>query len=40
VGGVGISHCEKRSSHEHVSNSEWSPRYSHLNLQIQKHREW
>jgi hypothetical protein len=21
-----ISHCEKRSSHEHVSNSEWSPR--------------
>jgi hypothetical protein len=25
-GGHSISHCEKKSSHEHVSNSEWLPR--------------
>jgi hypothetical protein len=28
-----IGHCEKKSSYEHVSNSEWLRRYSCLNLQ-------
>jgi hypothetical protein len=26
LGAVSISHCEKRSTYEHVSNSEWLPR--------------
>jgi hypothetical protein len=30
----------KKSSYEHVCNSEWLPRHSCLNLQIQKHCEW
>jgi len=31
-----IAHCKKKSSYEHVSNYEWLPRYSCMNLQIQK----
>jgi hypothetical protein len=30
----------RKSSYEHVSNSEWLPRYGCLNLQIQKHCKW
>ena len=30
----------RKSSHEHVYNSEWLPKNSCLNLQIQKHCEW
>jgi hypothetical protein len=33
LGGDEIGHCEKKSSYEHVSNSEWLPTYSCLNLQ-------
>ena len=29
----GISHCEKKSAHNHVSNSEWLLRYSCLIMQ-------
>jgi hypothetical protein len=32
LGGDSISRCEKRSSYKHVSNSEWLPRWSCLNL--------
>jgi hypothetical protein len=32
LGGDSIGHCEKNSSYEHVSNSEWLPRQSCLNL--------
>jgi hypothetical protein len=31
LGGDSIGHCEKKVSYEHVSNSEWLPRYSSLN---------
>ena len=34
LGGVNIGHCKKRSSYEHVSNSEWLPGESSLNIQI------
>jgi len=30
----------RKSSYEHVSNSEWSPKASCLNLRIKKHCEW
>jgi hypothetical protein len=30
--GDSIGHCEKKSSYEHVSNSEWLPTYSCLIL--------
>lgn len=32
--GNSIGHCENKSSYEHVSDSEWLPRESFLNLQI------
>jgi hypothetical protein len=40
LGGDGIGHCEKESSYKHVSNPEWLPKLSCLNLQTQKHCEW
>jgi hypothetical protein len=27
-----VGHCEKNCSHKHGSNSEWSPKYSCLNV--------
>ena len=36
LGGDSNNHCEKRSLYGQVSNSEWLPRQSCLNLQIQK----
>ena len=30
--GKSIGHCEEKSSHEHMSNSEWLPRQSCLCL--------
>jgi hypothetical protein len=39
-GGGSIDHCERKSSYEHVSNSDWLQRHSFLNLQVQKHYEW
>ena len=32
LGGYNIGPCEKRSAYEHVSNYEWLPRHSRLNL--------
>jgi len=37
LGGAIIGHCEKGSSNQRVSNSEWLPTQSYCNLQIQKH---
>ena len=34
-----VGHCETISSYEHLSNSEWLPRYSSFDLQIQNHCE-
>jgi hypothetical protein len=39
LGGYIIGHCEEKRTYEHVFNSEWLPRYSGMNLQIQKHCE-
>jgi hypothetical protein len=39
LGGDTVGHCEKISSYEHVTDSEWLLRYSCLNLQIQNHSE-
>ena len=38
LGGDSIGHCEKKSSCENISNSEWLQ--SCLNLQKHKHCEW
>ena len=39
-----IGHCAKENSYEHLSNSEWLPKQSCLNVhtlvQIQKHCKW
>ena len=35
--GIGHFDREKETSYEHVSDSEWLPKYSCLNLKIQKH---
>ena len=35
LGGDSISHCEKKSSYEHVSDGRWLTRESCLNLQIE-----
>jgi len=34
LGGDSMGHCEEISPCEHVSNSEWLPRWSCLNVQI------
>jgi hypothetical protein len=39
--GDSIGHYKgEKVSYGHVSNSEWLPRHSCLNLQIKKHCEW
>jgi len=32
--------CERKRLYEHVSNSEWLPEQSCIDLQMQKHFEW
>jgi len=40
LGAGNIGHCDKHSSYEQVSESEWFPRYSCLNRQMCKHCGW
>jgi hypothetical protein len=37
---ISIGHCERKCSYEYVPNSDWFPRYSCLNLRIQKYCDW
>jgi hypothetical protein len=37
LGGDSIGHCLKKSSNEHVANSEWLLRYNCLNLVLCAH---